>query len=180
MKVAKKISFIGTNKNAFFVLFGFIIFLLSHDNGMFWNPVLFASKIGNQLYYNAIFNWTILVGFNSSYLPFLGFLLAIFGKTFGHKLWVNHLLIPPFIIGLFYQLYNFINDCIQRGFCLFLRFIADPTLTKLPYCSSKLKTIDYLNKNAIEMLSVLSFFPNKTTLNYIDFKNNKHVCFSNI
>jgi hypothetical protein len=176
LKAVKKISFISTNKNAFFVLFGFITFLLSQNNGMFWDPVLFASKIGNQIYYNSIFNWTVSVGFDSGHLPFLVFILAIFWKTIVHKLWINRLLIPSFIISLFYQLYHFINHYIQRGSFIFLGFlmiIADPNLAKLPYHSFRLKAIDYLNKNTIEMDSILSFLPNKTTLNYIDFRENK-------
>ena len=176
MKAAKKISFIGTNKNASFVLFGFITFLLSQNNGMFWDAVLCASKIGKQFYYNAIFNWTISMGFDPVYLPFSGFLLAILWKKFSHKLWSSRLLRSSFILALFYQLYHFINYCIQRGSFIFLRFImvlADPTLTKLHDCCSKLKTIDYLNKNTIETASILSFLPMKTTLNYIDLKNNE-------
>jgi hypothetical protein len=168
LKAAKKISFIGTNKNASFVLFGFITFLLSQNNGMFWDAVLCASKIRKLFYYNAIFNWTISMGFDPVYLAFSGFLLAI--------LWSSRLLRSSFILALFYQLYHFINYCIQRGSFIFLRFImvlADPTLTKLHDCCSKLKTIDYLNKNTIETASILSFLPMKTTLNYSDLKNDE-------
>jgi hypothetical protein len=128
---AKKLSFLNTYKNIFFALLGGIIFLISKNNGMFWDNVLFASKMGNQLYYNSIFNWTIPDNFDPGHPPFLGFLLAIFWKIFGYKLWVSHLLMLPFVIGFFYQLYNFIGSYFhkkQRLLLGFLLILADPTL----------------------------------------------------
>lgn len=79
---------------------------------MFWNSVLFANKMGNQIYYNSIFNWTILENADLGHLPFLSFIFAVFWKIFGYKLWVSPFLILPFIIDLFYKLYNFINHYI--------------------------------------------------------------------
>jgi hypothetical protein len=128
---AKNFSFLNTHKNIFFAIFGVIIFLISKNNGMFWDNVLFASKMGNQLYYNSIFNWTIPDVFDPGHPPFLGFLLAIFWKIFGHKLWVSHLLMLPFVIGFFYQIYNFIGHYIHKKQHLLLGFLivlADPTL----------------------------------------------------
>ena len=49
---------------------------------MFWDNVLFASKMGNQLYYNDLFNWTMPDSFDPGHPPFLGFLLAITWKIF--------------------------------------------------------------------------------------------------
>lgn len=98
---------------------------------MFWDNVLFASKMGNQLYTHSIFDWTIPDSFDPGHPPFLGFLLAIFWKLFGYKLWVSHLLMLPFIIGLLYQLYHFSSYYIQDKKLLFLGFLlvlADPTL----------------------------------------------------
>jgi hypothetical protein len=131
LRTAKKLSFLNTYKNIFFALLGGIIFLISKNNGMFWDNVLFASKMGNQLYYNSIFNWTIPDNFDPGHPPFLGFLLAIFWKIFGYKLWVSHLLMLPFVIGFFYQLYNFIGSYLhkkQRLLLGFLVILADPTL----------------------------------------------------
>ncbi|MFQ3180880.1 MAG: hypothetical protein ACI9Z4_000467 [Polaribacter sp.] len=194
MKVAKKLSCIGINKNAFFVLFGFIIFLLSQKTNLFWDPILFVSKMGNEIYYNSIFHWTIPYGFDSGHLTLLGFLFSIFWKILGYKLWISHLIISSFIIGLFYQLYNFINPYIQKGYFIILEFlmiIADPTLVKRTQNCLKFKAIDYLNKNTIEMENVPSFLSNSRALNYIDFKNdnrafqefnkkNEDVLYSNI
>ena len=99
---------------------------------MFWDNVLFASKMGNHLYYNSIFDWTIPNEFDPGHPPFLGFLLAISWKILGHKLWVSHLLILPFTIGTFYQLYKFVSYFIEdkkSQLFAFLLLIIDPTLS---------------------------------------------------
>ncbi|MEO9569990.1 MAG: hypothetical protein ABJH82_07930 [Polaribacter sp.] len=99
---------------------------------MFWDNVLFASKMGNQLFYNSIFDWTIPNEFDPGHPPFLGFLLAILWKIFGHKLWVSHLLMLPFTIGVFYQLFKFITYFVKqqkKQIFAFLLLIIDPTLS---------------------------------------------------
>ena len=98
---------------------------------MFWDNVLFASKMGNELYANSIFNWTMPDSFDPGHPPFLGFLLALFWKILGHKLWVSHLLMLPFVIGFFFQLYEFILYFVKEqrvAFFAFLLVIADPTV----------------------------------------------------
>ncbi|PQJ78153.1 hypothetical protein [Polaribacter porphyrae] len=47
------------------------------------------------------------------------------------------------------------------------------TLGHIPYHSLRLKAIDYLNKNAIDISNVGSFFPNYTKLDYIDLEGDK-------
>ena len=120
------------NRILFFSFLGLLIFLVSHNNGMFWDNILFGSKMGNQLYYNSLFNWTMPDSFDPGHPPFLGFLLALFWKILGHKLWVSHLLMLPFTIGFLYQLFTFISYYIKnktlRFFALLL-IIIDPTLS---------------------------------------------------
>ena len=131
----KIISFLfETKKNRFFsfLVLGVLIFLVSNQNGMFWDNVLFASKMGNQLYYNSIFDWTMPDSFDPGHPPFLGFLLAASWKIFGHSLFVSHLVILPFTIGFFYQLFKFISffiDAVHLQFLAFLLIIIDPTIS---------------------------------------------------
>ena len=73
-------------RNLFFTILGVFIFLVSNQNGMFWDNILFGSKMGNQLYYNSIFDWTMPDEFDPGHPPFLGFLLAVFWNILGHKL----------------------------------------------------------------------------------------------
>ena len=115
----------------FSAIIGVIIFFVSRGFGMFWDNVLFASKMGNQLYANNLFNWTMPDTFDPGHPPFLGFLLAISWKIFGHTLWISHLVMLPFTVGIIYQLYRFINYYVKNNFVayfgLFL-ILADPTL----------------------------------------------------
>jgi hypothetical protein len=119
-------------KNLLFIFLSFSIFFVSNTNGMFWDNILFASKMGNHLYLNSILDWTIPDQFDPGHPPFLGFLLAISWKILGHKLWVAHLLMVPFAIGVFYQLFKFISYFIEdqkNQILAFLLIIADPTLS---------------------------------------------------
>lgn len=94
-------------KNLLFIFFGLCIFLVCNTNGLFWDNVLFASKMSNHLYLNSILDWTVHYQFDPGHPSFLGFPLAISWKILGHKLWVAHLLMVPFIIGVFYSnVYN--------------------------------------------------------------------------
>ncbi len=118
-------------RNIFFISFGVLIFLLSFKNGMFWDNVLFASKMGNHLYDNSLFNWNIPINFDPGHPPFLAFLLALIWRIFGHELWVSHLLILPFTIGFFFQIRKFISYFIKEAnkhFFLFILIIVEPNL----------------------------------------------------
>jgi hypothetical protein len=98
---------------------------------MFWDNVLFTSKIGKYLYENNVFNWYLPDSFDNAHPPTFGFLIAIFWKLFGQYLWVSHLLLLPFTVGLFYQLFKFAAFYIKSTYSILLSFIlviADPTL----------------------------------------------------
>jgi hypothetical protein len=99
--------------------------------GMFWDNVLFASKMGNHLYENGLFAWNIPDSFDPGHPPFLGFVLAVFWKLFGHTLWVGHLAMLPFAIGLIYQLYRCVLYYTQNNLLSWLGLsllLVDPTL----------------------------------------------------
>lgn len=115
----------------FCILVSIILFIISKGYGMFWDNVLFVSKMGNQLFENNIFNWTIPDSFDPGHPPFLAFLLAISWKIFGHSLLVSHLVMLPFVIGIIYQLhlftYYYTKD-VRISYLGFFLIIADPTL----------------------------------------------------
>lgn len=109
-----------------------LLFLLSKENGLFWDNVLFASKMGNYLFENSIFNWSIPDSFDPGHPPFLGFLLALVWKIFGQNLWSSHLLMFPFIFGVFVQLFKFISFYVKdekKAWLAFAFIILDPTLS---------------------------------------------------
>lgn len=113
-------------------LLGIALFWASMNFGMFWDNVLFASKMGNHLYENGVFSWNIPNSFDPGHPPFLGFILAIFWNIFGHTLWVSHLAMLPFTIGLLYQLQRFTFFYTRnqsKSFFAILLLLADPTLS---------------------------------------------------
>jgi len=119
-------------KLVFFSLIGLFIFVFSHSNVLFWDNVLFGSRMGNQLFQNSIFNWYMPDSFDPGHPPFLGFLLAIAWKILGHKLWVSHLVMLPFSIGLLYQLHKFVSYYLKNSklqFFALVLLLVDPSLS---------------------------------------------------
>jgi hypothetical protein len=104
--------------------------MFSINVGMFWDNVLFASKMGNYLYNNGLFNWHFPDAINPGHPPFLAFIQAAGWKLLGRKLWVSHLVMLPFVFGLLYQLYLLVEFYIKkeawRIFAFFL-ILAEPT-----------------------------------------------------
>ncbi len=148
-----------------FICLSFIIYIFSYTNGMFWDNVLFASKMGNHLYNSNIFNWNIPDSFDPGHPPALGFLLAIIWKVMGHKLWVSHLLMIPFTVGLFYQIHKFVSYYFKDNLIILLGFIlifADPTLfTQLVIVNPEVIQLFFF------FLAVNSILYNKNTLKVI-------------
>ncbi|MBT3548050.1 MAG: hypothetical protein HN487_10220 [Flavobacterium sp.] len=110
---------------------GTLLFMVSYDFGMFWDNVLFASKMGNEIYSNGFSDWTMPDDFDPGHPPFLGVVLAFFWKIFGHSLWVSHLAMLPFIIGSVYQLQRFTSYFVTNKIMMLLGLLlvlADPTL----------------------------------------------------
>lgn len=110
---------------------GLLFLWISYDYGMFWDNVLFASKMGNHLFENGLFDWTMPNDIDPGHPPFLAFLLAIVWKLFGHTLWSSHVLMLPFISGVIYQLYRFTNHYVHHKKLAYLGgllMLADPTL----------------------------------------------------
>lgn len=113
-------------------IFGVIIFLVSMNYGMFWDNVLFASKMGNHLYENDILNWNIPNSFDPGHPPFLGFLLAITWGILGQSLWASHLLMLPFTVGILYQLHKLIflfTKSSRNSLFGVLLILCDPTFS---------------------------------------------------
>jgi hypothetical protein len=107
-----------------------IIFFLSKDIGIFWDNVLFISKMGGYLYEHNIFNWLLPDSIDPGHPPFTGFLNSFGWKLLGKKLWVSHLIMIPFIYGLLYQVFLLISYYVKEyklRFFAFLLILADPT-----------------------------------------------------
>lgn len=99
--------------------------------GLFWDNVLFVSKMGTWLYENGLFNWHFPESFDPGHPPFIAFINAVAWKLFGRSLLVSHLVMVPFMIGFTWQLDLFISRFIsplrKKWFALII-LLADPTL----------------------------------------------------
>jgi hypothetical protein len=105
-----KSLFIKKNKTLYIsLIISVLLFILSKEYGLFWDNILFGSKMGNELYNNSLFIWTMPDSFAPGHPPFLGFVLAFFWTIFEHKLWVAHLAMLPFTVGFLYQMMLFIT-----------------------------------------------------------------------
>lgn len=120
--------------NSYFIIFGVsvLIVLLSQNYGIFWDNILFVSKMGGHLYEHGFFKWGSLpIEIDPGHPPFLGTYLAIGWTLFNKSLVVSHWLMLPFIFGLLYQLYAFVSFFVKtekaRIFA-FVLLLADPTL----------------------------------------------------
>ena len=108
-----------------------LIVLSSLSVGVFWDNVLFASKIGNHLFENGIFNWDLPTYLDSGHPPFLATLMALGWTLFGKSLSVSHWIMLPFVFGLLWQLYVFVSSFVENKYLqiwAFLLVLADPTL----------------------------------------------------
>jgi hypothetical protein len=108
-----------------------IIITFCSEIGLFWDNVLFVSKIGTFLYENGIFNWIIPAEINPGHPPFLASYLAIGWTIFGKSLVVSHWIMLPFIFGLLWQLHSFVCFFIKDKWLQlagFILVVADPTL----------------------------------------------------
>jgi len=115
-----------------FLVLSFVIVLFSLNIGIFWDNVLYGSKIGTHLYENSVFSWdTIPLQIDNGHPPFLATLLATGWTFFGRSLATSHWMMFPFILGLLYQLYSFVSFFIkekQFKIIAFILLFSDPTL----------------------------------------------------
>lgn len=119
-------------KASILLLISILIVFFSRNIGMFWDNVLFASKMGMHLYLNGPFNWNMPELLDAGHPPFLASIMALGWKVLGRSLEYSHYLMLPFIFGLLWQLYSFVSFFVaERKYqsWAFLFVLADPTLS---------------------------------------------------
>jgi hypothetical protein len=118
-----------------FILLGTVSFLIKYcstEVGLFWDNVLFAGKISNWLYENRTFHWNLPDELDTGHPPLLATYLVIFWHLIGKSLATTHWLLFPFVWGLLYQLYLFVDYFFAgektEKWWAFLLVVADATL----------------------------------------------------
>jgi hypothetical protein len=95
----------------FLISIGIVVFSL--DVGMFWDNVLFGSKMGNVLYNNGFTSWRMPVEFDPGHPPFLASVLAFGWTLFGKSLAISHWMMLPFVFGLLWQVHSFVSHFVK-------------------------------------------------------------------
>lgn len=123
--------FMDLKKTISLAVLSVFVVMISMNIGIFWDNVLFVSKMGNPLFYNGIFRWnSIPLESDPGHPPFLATYMAIGWRLFGRSLSTSHWMMFPFIFGLLWQVCSFICYFIKEKsfqFWAFILVIADPT-----------------------------------------------------
>jgi len=128
-------NILGNNKKTNLLLSfvgAIIVLFVSRNVGMFWDNVLFGSKMGTYLYENGLFNFNIPDLINPGHPPFLAFVQAVGWKIFGRTLFVSHLILFPFVFGFLYQLQILVSKYVSSHFYRLLAWVlvlCDPTVS---------------------------------------------------
>lgn len=125
VKLFKENFFFGIGSIAVFVLF-----FANVQNAFFWDTIQLGSQHATYYLNNHFISLALPDDIDSGHIPFFGFYLALVWKVFGRTLFVSHLAMLPFILGIFWQLNQLIKHFFESKyfgltFCLLL---LDPTL----------------------------------------------------
>ncbi len=113
-----------------FYCFFLVLTLLSLDHIFFWDTVQLASMQAHHFFENGLNNTLLPNKIDSGHIPAFGFYLAILWKIFGKTLWVSHLAILPFLLGIVWQSNTLIRYFIPKPYATLslILFLAEPTL----------------------------------------------------
>ncbi len=92
-----------------FVIAAVVITILvaaSLDHIFFWDTVQLGAKHGTFYFENDLKIQFLPNEIDSGHIPTFGYLLALLWTVFGKSLWISHLLVLPFAVGITWQLYS--------------------------------------------------------------------------
>lgn len=91
-----------------------VLVLVSMDHIFFWDTVQLGAKHALFYYENNLQLQFLPNEIDSGHIPTFGYLLALIWTVFGKSLWISHLLVLPFAIGITWQLYSLAVYFFQR------------------------------------------------------------------
>ena len=83
-----------------------VITLFCANHIFFWDTYQLCGRQTWAIYENGLFNWILPQEVDSGNPPLFGFYHAIWWKIFGPSLWVSHLAMLPFLLGIVYILFK--------------------------------------------------------------------------
>ena len=133
MEKAKKLEPIWWQEQIGLIPFySFFIFLtfISRNNFFFWDTVQLASLHAHHYFETGFSQLLLPESIDSGHIPAFGMYIAIMWVVFGKTLFVSHLAMLPWLLGIVWQSYRLVNRYTDGALVQFalLLFLADPTL----------------------------------------------------
>jgi hypothetical protein len=131
-------SFIKNNLSPLLMVLVFgLLFVISMQNGYFWDNIQQTSKEAHWFYLNH-FQSLLMPGQNSGseivatgyHPPLMGIMTAILWNIFGYKLWVSHAFILFWAVVLFFQLWKLLSAFFNKKTIgwVFMIVLLEPTV----------------------------------------------------
>lgn len=106
------------------------LWAISSQNSFFWDTVQLGSRHAGFFYDNNFSSIILPDEIDSGHIPAFGCYIALLWKLFGKTLFVSHLAILPFVIGIFWQTYVLVKKFIPKEYTSIstLLVLLTPTL----------------------------------------------------
>lgn len=103
---------------------------ISAQNTFFWDTVQLGSRHASFFYTNGFSSFLLPDEIDSGHIPTFGAYIAVFWKLFGKTLFVSHIAVLPFILGIFWQTKLLVEKFIPKQFVAVstLLLLLTPTL----------------------------------------------------
>ena len=106
------------------------LFFLTLQNSFFWDTTQLGSKHANFFLKNHFSSLILPNQIDSGHIPAFGFYIGLMWKVFGRTLFVSHMAMLPFVIGIVWQLYRLMKEYVDwsaLGVVVFI-ILLDPSL----------------------------------------------------
>jgi hypothetical protein len=116
------------NSTRLFLLSVILLTYLVKDYFFFWDTVQLASRHAHWYYENNFQYFFLPENMDSGHPPFFGMGLAALWKIFGRELWVGHLYMLPFLVGIVLSLSRLGDHYLgeKYGWWMILLVLVDP------------------------------------------------------
>jgi hypothetical protein len=112
-----------------FIGFFTVLTLWVSGNGFFWDTILLSSKYAHWFIETNFTSFILPKELDAIHPPTFGLYLAVFWKIFDKSLFVSHIAMLPFLLGIVWQVYLLSNFFFQKKhlFLVILFVLADTT-----------------------------------------------------
>ncbi len=131
MNINKMKNFVQAYWEFLLISIGLSLLVVNSLNHIFfWDTVQLGAKHATFFYENDLAISFLPNNIDSGHIPTFGYLLAVLWTVFGKSLWISHLFILPFALGIAWQLQLLVLRFFQRKYLIWVLIIIflDTTL----------------------------------------------------